>query len=568
MQFQVPTGLHNTLQTYLSENETIDLKLPGRKKINGKLHFISVNRTFESKKLIKYLPYVYYLTDLYYSKKRNPKNFGKDWINFRWELLIKVIPQKTYPIIKSLIEKFEIFDINEVYLPARFDNKKEGFTKSFKLNDRFLYGKSEFIQFSSKLAENIRKKADIKLSDKRFDDLAGRIDFPEYHYLKTSFAEISVDPDAYTYIDNALRDEIELKDKQVKTKEGYYITVKDRRYNQESYNSDLRSLNLLDNKFYNPSISGSDNRLNTVYTSLRSDLRPYLKHKGRSLVNLDISSSQVIQLISKLKKDVNKLSEKLQVKKELLEAEIFCLTQLCQSGNLYHIIAEKCCESGIEVNKDEAKTMFFSKFMYCQNSTKSKYKKVIQSLFPLIMDAVHYYKRKDYKYLSNELTVQESEMMLNRIVRRVSIEVPDSVMITIHDACLVDADHVDEIYNIMLEEVEKFTGVVANIKVEDLHKEYDIATAVQDINSDIDKDYDFDTISEDIGDYDSDNQTVEDCLSVQVSEREILEKKITTLEGYLKEPYDPNDIFAVDALEVSKYQLAKAREKLKVLSPA
>lgn len=431
----------------------------------------------EGKKHLKHLPKYYYFLHLIYSlRKNNPDYTVNSYININWEQLAKVITKDKTDIIISNLFEWGIIEINEHYCAGKF-------SKSYRLTEMYRHGKSIMTtNNSSNIKLNFQKRVNNKTKD-----LLSNNNIPEYRFLRNCLLEVEIDfENALKELETAYIEKRKLKDKEIKTNKGFYITKSKRTFNDDTFNSYLSILNLVNNGESNFDICKTTNRVYSNITSLPEMLRPFLTYKKENLLYLDISSSQPYLFYSILTKEVKK--RKYLKNQESLERDgygkeergNYCLISpdfyneveffgaLLSDGKLYSFLKDKLNENGIDVDVKKAKKLLFKKWFYCKPNDKTDHiKQTFRSCFPQISIYIDYLKKEDYKFLSIKLCKIESELVTRRIAKRIQEEISKPFLLTIHDGLLTIADQFDEVYNIMLEELESFVGIRPHIKIED-----------------------------------------------------------------------------------------------------
>lgn len=75
-----------------------------------------------------------------------------------------------------------------------------------------------------------------------------------------------------------------------------------------------------------------------------------------------------------------------------------------------------------------------------------------------------HYKRENFKDLAVRLQHVEAEGVLDICCKRISRELPEAPLITIHDSILTTDDYKELVRQIMIEELTKFVGLAPQIK--------------------------------------------------------------------------------------------------------
>jgi len=212
-------------------------------------------------------------------------------------------------------------------------------------------------------------------------------------------------------------------------------SLKDEKF--DVYNRNVYSVECVNDKhiFYHFDNYG---RMHTNFTILRSFIRKNcLLIDGEETCEIDIKNSQPL-FLSKLITD----SDTNWVKKE--EFELF--SELTRNGNYYQYMMNVL---GIK-NRNDAKELTY-KVLFGRNITSSKADIGFRKVFPTIHNFIKLYKKEsgNYKMMAYDLQKAESDLIFNRIIKRVILTHPEIKMITVHDSIVFPKkykDIVDEIF--------------------------------------------------------------------------------------------------------------------------
>lgn len=207
------------------------------------------------------------------------------------------------------------------------------------------------------------------------------------------------------------------------------------------YNRNIYSVECINNKhiFYHFDNYG---RMHTNYTILKSFIRKNcLLIDGEETCEIDIQNSQPLFLTKLIKETGSKW-----VKQD--EFQLF--TELTTSGCYYQYVMDKLGET----NKKKVKEMTY-KVLFGRNIGNSKVDKGFKSLFPTIHNFIKLYKKEhgDYRVLAYDLQKAESNLIFNRIIKKIMNLHPDIKIITIHDSIVVQKKYRDIVNNIFQNEI-------------------------------------------------------------------------------------------------------------------
>jgi hypothetical protein len=210
------------------------------------------------------------------------------------------------------------------------------------------------------------------------------------------------------------------------------------------YNRNMHSVESIDQKhiFYHFDGYG---RFHTNFTILKSFIRKNcLTLDGEETFEIDIPNSQPL-FLSKMIED----SGTRWVKKE--EYDVF--RKLVENGNFYQFLCDKV---GLR-DKKQAKT-FTYKVLFGKNHSTSNSDIAFAKVFPSIHRYIKLYKQEhqNYKMLSHTLQRMESDVIYNRIIKRIMILDPDVKMLTVHDSIIGKQSDRVIIERIFKEEIKNF----------------------------------------------------------------------------------------------------------------
>ena len=249
-----------------------------------------------------------------------------------------------------------------------------------------------------------------------------------------------------------------------------------------------RNLNIIEDinegKFYN-NRSYSNNRFNSSITSLNKFVRPFLLVNNKTLVSVDIKSSQPYILASVL--DINFYKEENKNKynyysikpvggsilfPRFLEGKEKGIEQyqnISFEDDFYSIVLRN--ELGrepttIERNRLKHKTMQFLFYNNPKAKQKSELKYLVKQ-FPKINDfIVSCLNSVGVKRFSYLLQRAESFLVLDTVCVEFNNKYKSAPFFTIHDAVLTTEEHYKELHRIMFEQLKLMTGINPGLKIE------------------------------------------------------------------------------------------------------
>lgn len=175
-------------------------------------------------------------------------------------------------------------------------------------------------------------------------------------------------------------------------------------------------------------------RMHTNYTILKKEIRKnYITINKLPTFEIDIKNSQPFFLILLMKKNLPM--------SELIKPDVSKYIDLVKNGLIYEELIDKCKLK----NREEAKILMY-KVLFGKNGKKNKENILFKETFPNVHKFIYDYKEKskDYKILSHDLQLIESDFIYGRVVNHLIKSFPDMVFYTIHDSIVVPIKYKDE----------------------------------------------------------------------------------------------------------------------------
>ncbi len=221
------------------------------------------------------------------------------------------------------------------------------------------------------------------------------------------------------------------------TKSVYFLdnTIQDK----DTYNKNMYSVESINDKhiFYHFDTYG---RMHTNFTILKSFIRKNcLLINGSKTFEMDIKNSQPSFLCKLISEDFYYIND-------IDKAELEFFKYLTDSGKFYQYIIDN---SNIS-QKNDAKKLVYKVFF--GKNYRNKHDDIFKELFPSIYNYIVYFKNKEknYKSLSHKLQKMESNLLYNKIIKRIVELCPDIKIISIHDSIVFEEkykDVVDIVFN-------------------------------------------------------------------------------------------------------------------------
>lgn len=243
-------------------------------------------------------------------------------------------------------------------------------------------------------------------------------------------------------------------------------------------------------------------RFHSNLTNIKKELRHYITYNGQTLVNIDINNSQPLlssilfnqsfynqskqqyislyDIPSSFQYLINKYTPTythtiimlVKTLQKLDNKEVNHYLRMARSGKFYQELS-KAMYPKQSFDKGRMKELtykvFFSSNQSIQgmnNWTKREFKwrfKGIYEMFSAI-------KRKNHRALSHILQRIESEIMIQNVCKRISLEHPTLPIFTIHDSVLTTIGNQDYVIKVIEEEVFKLTGLKVCLGTEILNQ--------------------------------------------------------------------------------------------------
>lgn len=218
-------------------------------------------------------------------------------------------------------------------------------------------------------------------------------------------------------------------------------------------NSNIYTIESIKNKFIFYKFD-SFGRLHTNFTILKSYIRKnYLTIDDEKLCELDINNSQPL-LLNKIL--LNNL--------DVIDGDEYLLyNRLTYSGEFYQYLIDNCDNI---TNKKYAKLLICKVFFGRNNITQYEnysFKRLFPTIFKFIVDYKHYY--NNYKILSYNLQRMESNLIFNKIVRRIMNLNKDIEVFTIHDSITFKNRYKEEVSKIFYDEIKKEFNYIYEPKI-------------------------------------------------------------------------------------------------------
>lgn len=391
-----------------------------------------------------------------------------------YSVLLKSILGRYQTVIKDLFEN-GILKIDNSYYLADKETGEKGKCKGYKLTYRYskLKVTANYIT-DNDIIEKIEKHKDINIPKEK-----------HYKFIYDNLLKIEIDYKPAIEFINAEYTKDYAKAKTKKEKEKAI----------NKFNSAFMSIDYIYRKKWFFKVDDVAGRIHNNITNLSRDLRKFLRYNGQKLKNIDIANSQpflfniLIQEIAKMlfgydfknglyislyKEGSNKHkspyvtpNKELNCKNNDLN-ELNLYYSLTSQGILYDYLMEKWQINTEKIDRNEFKKIFFGQVFFINPHINHLYE--YRNLFDLelniISRIIDYCKNGSKKTLPIKLQKAEADIIINKIIKRITRDKPELFALTIHDSILTTEENVEYVKKIMFDEFENNFNLKPSIKIE------------------------------------------------------------------------------------------------------
>ncbi|RTQ53266.1 hypothetical protein EJV47_00575 [Hymenobacter gummosus] len=269
-------------------------------------------------------------------------------------------------------------------------------------------------------------------------------------------------------------------------------------------NQQINDLRLLANGVYQVSNDGKDERLHSVLTRVKKELRSFLLYDGQPLVSLDIRSSQPYFFTKLLSRKFysmtvkNPLGFKSLVQgpqhtpstpllpptpppdiyssmfptlTELTDEQLLTRSSFRQfswESGFYKQFAEQLNTTATKhINEAQAKKLaMFLFFEYRPYKFRTEQFRSFERLYPLEAGVIRGMNRLEGKLLPIMLQRLESRVMLHHVSKTIAAVLPEAPLFSVHDSLLTPPQYAAAVKNMMVTELTTIMGLQPGIKEE------------------------------------------------------------------------------------------------------
>jgi len=254
------------------------------------------------------------------------------------------------------------------------------------------------------------------------------------------------------------------------------------KYPELRYNSRLLTIQNLESTKSRPLffVDTTSGRLHTYLTQLKSELRKFVKYKGKTLYSIDIVNSQPYfstSLLNVKEYENNKMVERIttvltrnKLNSEVItimlgvliksiesEEDVLLFKGIVQSGKFYEEFGKILVENGIIENGSDPKKIrkivkeitfqtFFSKNIsvrYLENV------KIFKEFFPNVYKVFCGIKETHHPTLAIILQNLEADLILHQVCTFIKTSRPQIPLFTLHDSIITTEEHVKYVQKVM-----------------------------------------------------------------------------------------------------------------------
>jgi hypothetical protein len=258
----------------------------------------------------------------------------------------------------------------------------------------------------------------------------------------------------------------------------------------------ILAINKIANQEFYYKVDDNVGRFHSNLTNIKRELRSYLTYDGQKLVNIDIKNSQPLFSLLLLNKDfyeqkegqftIYNIPSSLQLLSNTTHSYFTTLTmivktlesfvtkdietysEMVNSGKFYQLISE-LIHPHKTFDKQKIKEMVFTVFFSNNRfigQPEAKPKNDFKKAFPSVYEVFKQLKVKNHTTLAHILQRIESEIVIQRVAKRISVERPELPIFTIHDSVATTQGNEDYVSTVIKEEILKLTGLIVQLGIE------------------------------------------------------------------------------------------------------
>ncbi|MCH4551999.1 hypothetical protein [Aestuariibaculum lutulentum] len=253
----------------------------------------------------------------------------------------------------------------------------------------------------------------------------------------------------------------------------------------------IYSISKLENLNFYYSVDDNVGRFHSNLTNIKKELRNYITYDSKKLVNVDIKNSQPffstllfntafyeeksenfnMYKMPSLSKVIGEESEYISLiimlgktLESTMNTSFSEYLDMVNSADFYNTIHTKLYPEQ-PFDRPKVKLMILIYF-FSKNRSKSQFKKDFKNALPEVHKLFALIKRKNHKALSHILQRIESEIIIERVTKLISIEKPELPIFTIHDSVVTTQGNENYVSDVIKDEIKLATGLDVKLGLE------------------------------------------------------------------------------------------------------
>ena len=194
------------------------------------------------------------------------------------------------------------------------------------------------------------------------------------------------------------------------------------------------------------SVSDRTGRLFSTFTSVASDMRPYLRLRGQHCAEVDVGACQPLLLSTLYPAESEEKTRYL---------------DLVTSGRFYETLQGDCQQN--HKTRSNFKVSLMVEVLFGERDSRGPIWKAFATRFPQLAQL-----RKDFgtsSQLALHLQKMEASIVIEKVVPRLAEELDGRPVLTLHDAIFCIDRDATFVAAVMLEEFERFLGITPVVKI-------------------------------------------------------------------------------------------------------
>jgi hypothetical protein len=250
------------------------------------------------------------------------------------------------------------------------------------------------------------------------------------------------------------------------------------------------NIDKLANNNFHYSVDNNVGRFHSSLTNLKKELRSFITYDGKTLINIDIKNSQPLLSTILFNENFykNNKSDNIKLNNIITTNTTYMITTLMLLKTLQSLDNENV-NKYLEISKtdrfyeglssmlypdlpfDRKKIKALTYLIFFSNNRafgqpKMQPKRDFKKIFPDVYKLFCAYKKSNHPFLSHVLQKIESELIINKVCKRISLEKPLLPIFTIHDSVVTIEGNEDYVSTVIKEEMKKLTNIDVSLGYE------------------------------------------------------------------------------------------------------